>query len=130
MAAMAVHLGGCATWKVQELAPEQVIAEQTPDLVQVTKTDATRLTIWEPRVSGDSLAGLTEPDDAMWAAGRSPPQKVPVSIPLEEIRHVAVRRDDAVWVAAGITGVALAAVLLYVGLVKPMEEWGARKWGS
>jgi hypothetical protein len=115
MAAMAVHVGGCATWKVQEPAPEQVIAAQAPDRVQVTKTDGTQLEIWEPQVVADSLAGLTEPDDAVWAAGRSRPHMVPTTVPLGEIKHVAVRRTN--WGGVALVGVVVvAAMVICVGV--------------
>jgi hypothetical protein len=126
MAAMLVQLGGCATpkhgWEVQEAAPESVLAEQSPDRVRVTKTDGTRLQIWEPQIAGDSLAGLTLPDDAVWIAGKPRPQMVPVSLPLQEIRRIEVPAVTGGQVALGLAlGVlmAAAAVVVLGSVVKP-----------
>jgi hypothetical protein len=100
------QLAACSTWKVQELAPEQVIAQQSSEKVQMTKTDGRQLTVWDPQIVSDSLVGLTEPQDFVPAAGRTRPQKEPVSMPLGEIEHLAVLKTNSTAFAVGIVLVA------------------------
>ncbi len=115
MAAVALHLGGCTTWKVQELSPEQVIAEQSPNQVRVTKTDGTQFRVWEPRVRSDSLVGLGMPDN--WGgARRRNPDKVPVSVPVEEIRALEVHGTDAVKTGIAVVGGLVLAGALVVSV--------------
>jgi hypothetical protein len=109
-----MYLVACTSWKVQEVSPQHLLAEQDPEQVRVTKTDGMRITIWEPRVVADTLRGLTEPD-AAGETGESTSQKVAVSVPLEEIEYMAVRKVNwentlAVAVAAGVV-VSLIVVL-------------------
>jgi hypothetical protein len=129
MAAMFIQLGGCATpkhgWQTQQATPKQVITDQTPDRVRVTKVDGTRLEIWEPHIAGDSLAGRTLPEDAVWIVGTPRPEMVPVSLPLEEIRYVEVPAVTKGQVAVGILIAALsvAAAVVVVGAV--VEPFGS-----
>jgi hypothetical protein len=109
------QLAACATWKVQESAPEQVIAEQSPGSVNVTKTDGGRLTVWDPRVVGDSLVGFTEPEGFVQAAGKPRPDKVPVSVHLGEIEHLAVLKTNSAVFAVGI--VIIGAVLIALSVI-------------
>ncbi len=51
------YLVACTTWKTQEASPQQVLAEEQPDKVQVTLTDGSQLVLEEPAVSGDTLSG-------------------------------------------------------------------------
>ena len=92
------YLVACTSWKTQEPTPEQVIAEEQPDKVQVTLTDGSKLVLEEPAVSGDTLSGL---DDG-----------TPVLIPLADVSSIAVKGAD------GATGLAvLGGVVLLVAIV-------------
>jgi hypothetical protein len=53
-------LAACTSWKTQEIAPEQVLAEEQPDTVRVTLTDGLQVEVYQPAVSGDTFMGLRE----------------------------------------------------------------------
>ncbi len=129
MAAMPMHIGGCATWNVQEPAPEQVIAEQEPDVIQITKTDGTKLTVWDPRVVGDSLMGLAPPEDQVWAAGRAVPENVQLSVALEDVQYVAVEGTDwGVVIGVGlIAAAALVAMVVVAAETIDVPSFGAER---
>jgi hypothetical protein len=83
LCAMALALAGCMTWRTQPRTAQQLIAERHPQQVRVTLSDGTRVTLYgRPEVSGDSLAGLRMVRG--W--------DTPATVPLAEIREVAVRR--------------------------------------
>jgi hypothetical protein len=54
------YLAACSSWKTQEIAPEQVLAEEQPDTVRVTLTDGSQVEVYQPAASGDTLMGLRE----------------------------------------------------------------------
>jgi hypothetical protein len=124
-----MHIGGCATWNVQEPAPEQVIAEQEPDVIQITKTDGTKLTVWDPRVVGDSLMGLAPPEDQVWAAGRAVPENVQLSVALEDVQYVAVEGTDwGVVIGVGlIAAAALVAMVVVAAETIDVPSFGAER---
>jgi len=51
-----IFLSGCTSWKPTTVAPAEVIQDEQPSQVRVTRTDGTRLTILRPSVRNDSIA--------------------------------------------------------------------------
>ena len=95
------YLVACTSWKTQEASPQQVLADEQPDKVQVTLTDGSQLVLKEPAVSGDTLSGL---DDS-----------TPVHIPLANVSSIAVKGTDGVktgLLAFGVVVVVAAVVVL------------------
>ena len=127
--AIVSQLWGCGTpkygWEVQEAAPEQVITEQTPERVRVTKVDGARLEVWEPQVGADSLTGRTLPEDVVWMAGTPRPEMVPVSLPLSVIQQIEVPAVSKGQVAGGIAVAAIlgAASVVLLGVLVT-SAWG------
>ena len=99
------YLVACTTWKTQEASPQQVLAEEQPDKVQVTLTDGSQLVLKEPAVSGDTLSGL---DDG-----------TPVHIPLADVSALEVRESNGgLTILAVFGGLVLAAgVVIGVGAI-------------
>jgi hypothetical protein len=82
--------------------PAEFIPKVNPDVVHVTFKNNARVTLTEPRVSGDSLFGIVRGLSA------------PLAAPLDHIQRVdAKQRDKArtTWLIAGITAVTAAAVV-------------------
>jgi hypothetical protein len=107
------------SWKTQEVSPQQVIAEEQPTKVRVTRTDGLMITVKEPAVSGDSIVGvctrLTGPGGVEGdpiVCGQS------VSIPLASVAKLEVSSPNtgASIGLAGALAVAAAGVLLVIGL--------------
>lgn len=59
----------CTTWKKQELAPEQVVATKKPKHVRVIRPDSTKLELWRPRITQDSLIGTVGRADSTAVSG-------------------------------------------------------------
>ena len=96
------YLVACMSWKTQEASPQQVLADEQPDKVQVTLTDGSQLVLKEPAVSGDTLSGL---DDS-----------TPVHIPLANVSSIAVEGTNAAKTGLAVVGgLALVAGLIALG---------------
>jgi hypothetical protein len=94
------YLVACTTWKTQEASPQQVLAEEQPDKVQVTLTDGLQLVLEEPAVSGDTLSGLYD--------------GTPVHIPLADVWSIAVKGTDAKKTGFVVLGVVLTVVAITI----------------
>lgn len=54
-----LSVGGCRSWRVSEVTPQQLIQGQTPSQVRVaTTTDSAKVVLFQPIIIGDSLRGL------------------------------------------------------------------------
>ncbi len=83
---LAVHLGACTTWRVQQPTPETVIRDRAPTTIRITRTDGSTVIVHRPMIEGDSVVGqLTGSESADTAAKR-------IAIPLSAIEAVAIRR--------------------------------------
>ena len=60
-------------------SPTEFISTKTPPIVWVTKTDNTVVPITQPRVRGDSLAGLADGQD-------------PITLPLSSVQSMRARQ--------------------------------------
>jgi hypothetical protein len=105
---MVCYSTSCMSWQVQGLSPQQVVTGEQPESIRVTRPDSTQVVLTEPKVSGDSLTGLTE--------GR------PMSVPLSDISGLAVlRQDSGKMFAIGLaTGAVLGAGVLVLMAVANM----------
>jgi hypothetical protein len=102
-ALLTTQIVACSSWRVEPVAPEQLLHERAPAELRVTRTDGSQLVLARPKVSGDSLTGLS--NDA------------PRGVPLADIGTIATRHGDAgksVLLGLGIVGglFAIAAVAL------------------
>jgi hypothetical protein len=52
-------LAACMTWRTEPIAPANLIANQKPSVVRITRTDSSRVTLREPAIRGDSLYGTS-----------------------------------------------------------------------
>ncbi len=50
-------LSACTRWKVQEMAPSQVVSEQEPWKVRLTMLNGDRMELGDPIVSGSEIVG-------------------------------------------------------------------------
>ena len=106
---LTLHLGACTSWHVESAPLADVLAEEHPSRVRVTRTDSARVLVYAPQLVGDTLEGLaTEP-----RAFQPTPDSVRLRVP--EIRQVATRQfswwRSVAAVAAGlVVGTAVAIV--------------------
>ncbi len=89
------YLAACSSWYVQEVSPQQLIAEEQPGKIRVTRTDGSQVVLEQPRVSGDTLMGCRVqgqrrcPSDP--GAVEADQQ---VSISLSRVTDVAIQKTD------------------------------------
>jgi hypothetical protein len=118
----------CTSWKTQSAAPADVMREETSDRVRITRSDGSMIELIHPVLSGDSLSGR-------WANTKDTSSRV--SIPISDVRSVAVRRVSAGKTALLIAGVGLTAVAV-VGAANagdgykspPPTPSGENPWGA
>jgi len=93
-----VYLSGCATWKTQQVSPQQVVSQEQPDRMLVTLSSGEEIVVDQPRVSADTLSGLRD--------------GVPMEIPLAEVTGVATRGVHAAKTTGLMVGVVLGLAVV------------------
>ncbi len=93
------YVAACTVWREQGAAPEQLVAQDHPKRVLVTRSDSSRLVLQQPRVAGDHLLGVS-------GGGAE------VGVPLVDVAHVAVLKvHPAKTTMVGLTVVGMAVVI-------------------
>lgn len=91
-------LAGCYGYRVETTPPAEFVTAARPERIEVTRTDRTKVELFNPVVAGDSLRGL-------------PTEKAirPINVPLSEVvsvgtRHFSVKKTGlfALVVVAGL----------------------------
>jgi hypothetical protein len=108
------YLVACTSWKTQEASPQQVLAHEQPDKMRVTLADGSRVVLLEPVVSGDTLTGIGEA------------RRTRLSIPLDDVADVAVRKGDFLKSVVLMLGIAVAVGVAAVFVLRCPE--GERCW--
>jgi hypothetical protein len=121
----------CTTWKKQELAPQQVIAEKHPNHIRVFAVGGTTFELWSPRISGDSLVGSLVPVSYSDVPVLTPgaPEMTPAARPggvlLSDVQRLEIRGTSAGRTVALVGGV---TVMLYAALgimvAQSMSDYG------
>ena len=107
--ALATAAAGCATWRVTDEGPEQVMSERRPDQVRVTTTAGEQSVLSQPRVLGSVLAGFDA--ECLERFGEDTGQCEETGIAIFEIASLEVRERGSVSNIV-IAGVALGVVWL------------------
>jgi hypothetical protein len=108
-AAIAVLCSACTTWQIST-APSIRASSFNAHEVRVTKRDGTLLTIYEPRVAGDSVFGWTAPP-----AKRS--DAAPVALALGDVQRVGRRAVNGGRTALAVAGTAAGIALVGAALL-------------
>ena len=101
---MISYLAGCTSWRVQPVAPEQLVESQRPSKIRVETTQHEKLVLKQPFVRDDSLMG--------YADGRA------TRIPLDQIVRVEKKQTDPAKV--GVLVVAIVGLIALAATVDPM----------
>jgi hypothetical protein len=101
---LATYLSGCVgsslkSWRVQPPPPAQVVSEQHPKRIRVSRADNAKIVVMNPSVIADSLVGVD-------AAGRR------VALPLTQVTQVEVEKTNGAKVTFVVVGTAAGVVLL------------------
>ena len=57
---LVLHLQACASWGASPLPPRQLIDDERPRVVRITRTDGTQSVVSQPRIESDSIVGTSE----------------------------------------------------------------------
>lgn len=58
---LAASTGACTGWQTVEVSPEQLITEQHPGKLRVTRQDGSRVELEHPSITADTLLGIVRP---------------------------------------------------------------------
>ena len=102
---LVTYLNACTSWQVQGVPPERVLQDPqyNQKRVRITTVDNRRLEILRPQLRSDTLVGQAK--DTV------------VTVPLLEIRDLAVRRPDTGRTFLFVLGLAAAAGIGYLILL-------------
>ena len=77
------YLAACTTWHVEKgVSPSQLISTKHPTAVRLNLADGSRMVLLEPRIAGDSLAGVSR-------------NGAPSSVAVSDVTQVAIEKVDA-----------------------------------
>jgi len=96
------YLPACHSWRIENVAPEQLISSKHPDKVRVRLADSSGVELQQPSIAGDSLRGY----DKQGAR----------AVALSDVHSIAARHAN--WVGNGVfiaLGAGLIAVAIGIG---------------
>jgi hypothetical protein len=106
---MGLMLQSCVAWRPVQMTPQQVLDEKHPDVIRVTRTDSSKVDVYQPKIVHDTLTG--HPTEQ--AIER-------LTIPLSGIREVSTRyRHVGKTMLAGLA--ILGGVVIY-GLLQSLNQ--------
>ena len=113
---LCLGLAGCSSWQVQAVSPGQLFQSRPPGRVRVTRSDSTQLVIDQPRLGADGLAGVSK--------------GVPVSVPLTQVRALAVRRGDPAKTVGLVVGLSTAGLIVGAVTMQDCCAPSSFSWGG
>ncbi len=127
-----MYLASCTSWQVQELAPAQVLQQEQPAKIRVTRTSS-QFVLENPAISGDTLSGFVKhPSDLRGVLREAFAACTPfepsiscnllddglrLSIPVSSVDEVAVRGTNALLTAAFVVGAVLAVAAVAIAVI-------------
>lgn len=104
IASLGLALSGCMTWHNPKLEPSALIDQRHPNAVRVERQDRSRVTLYKPLISGDSIVGNIS-------------RKKTAGVPLSEVSNVQILR-----VNGGLTGLGIMLLAGAIGLIIAMNS--------
>ncbi len=108
-----VLLTACHSWQLTTVSPQQLIEEEQPDRIRVTRPDYTTLVVTDPTVVNDSIATVLEECQTSVWGGRVVCRVVEVIpvIAVDDVASLEVQREHIGRAAGGAIGLAVGGVL-------------------
>jgi len=97
-------LSACSTWKVERLAPAQVVTEKQPDRVRLTTANRGRITLVNPWTADDAILGHPP-------HGRHALKSDTLRVPTYSVTRVEINNSD---VARTLVAVALVVTVGHI----------------
>lgn len=94
--------GACTSWRVQPVAPQELLERKHPSSIQVRDRAGSVYVLASPRLVGDSMTGYV--------------RDVPRRIPLSAVDKVAIRKFNTLKTAWWVVGVPVIALGTLAGL--------------
>ncbi len=121
------QVSGCTGWATQQAPPGDVLAKGKVEAVRVTRTDGTRLVVFEPTIASDTLRGFLSqaaPDNRPQALPTAAPADTSDARPAVAVALADIHRME-VHSGSGPTTVLLVAgvVVLLVGVLVMSSDW-------
>jgi hypothetical protein len=88
------------SWRSEPVSPAQLIATKKPPVVQVTRTDSSKVILEDPEVAGDTLYGRPQSSLEDEPADRT-------GIPLSGIQGIATRKSDPTKTTLLVVGIGI-----------------------
>ena len=101
LAAVLVSLSACMSWRSESLSPAQLIATKNPPVVQVTRTDSSKVILKDLEVAGDTLYGHPQSSLEDTPGDRA-------GIPLAGIQGIATHKSDPTKTTLLVAGIGVA----------------------
>lgn len=114
---LVLHLQACASWAPATTPPRELIAQEEPSSIRITRTDGTREVMRDPQVEGDSIVamGSEECRSSAAAGGRVFCETTTSVAALSDVRAMEVRRPNtARTFVAVVAAVPVALALAFV----------------
>jgi len=107
---------GCHSWQVQSVPPAELLAAPSPPAeIRLKLLDSTQVVLREPRLTGDSVAGMVKGARA--------------AVPVAHVAQVAVRRFSA-GRTVGLVAASVASLFGVAAAVCAAESCGAGVWDA
>jgi len=113
-AAIGAFICGCYSWSPTEIPATAGPLPGNPKYVEVTRADATSVTVRDPVMSADSLAGYT------YIRGQG---DVRLAIPRTDIKNLNISTFSGAKTTAAVLGVGTAAVFVLYLALRNSELW-------
>lgn len=117
---LGAQMTACTSWTTQSVSPEEFFRGKTAYEVQITRADSTKVVLTQPRLVGDRVLGDS-------VATTPSPER---TVPLADIRSVAVRRKDPTKTTLFVVGLGVTAGVMVAVLDDPPETFIALPSGS
>jgi len=115
---LAASASACTGWQTVQVSPEQLVAEQHPSKVRVTRQDGSRVEVDHPSITADTLHGTVQPVTVTTRESMGHGEFSPVTrtVGVDTVTHAAipvadVARIERRHVSAGKTAGLVAAIL-------------------
>ena len=92
----------CTSWRVQAVTPQELLAREHPNAIQVRAQGGAKFVLSSPRLEGDSLTGYVK--------------RVARRIPMATVDNLAIRRFNGLKTAGLIVGIPVAAIAVFLGV--------------
>ncbi|HEV8195362.1 MAG TPA: hypothetical protein VGP87_01875 [Gemmatimonadales bacterium] len=109
LAAAVLLSTGCASWRVQQVAPKELLKDKSIEAVRVTRADKSKVEIYNPVILGDSIIG----HPTQQAIAR-------LVMPISQVQTIATRYHSVP--KTMLAGLAIIGAVAVYGLLQTLNQ--------